>query len=105
MPNERGRELQAGRPAEEKIQLPARDTRNIDKSHAKHAQDVQRGRELRQSHAREADHDRQSATGRWPSIAIIRGEQIEEMSTVRGQSGKAGSRRVSPFGWVVLRLD
>ena len=38
MPNERGRELQAGRPAEEKIQLPARDTRNIDKSHAKHAQ-------------------------------------------------------------------
>jgi len=63
---ERGRELQAGVAAEERIQLPARDTRNIDKTHAKHDQDVQRGRLLRQSRGRDDDHDhdREPATGR-----------------------------------------
>jgi len=50
---ERGRELQAGLEAEERIQLPARDTRNIDKTHTKHDQDVQRGRELRQGRSRD----------------------------------------------------
>ena len=47
---ERGRELHAGVAAEESIQLPARDTRNIDKAKAKHDEDVQRGRKLRESH-------------------------------------------------------
>lgn len=47
---ERGRELQAGIAAEETIQLPARDTRNIDKAETKHADDVQRGRDLRKGH-------------------------------------------------------
>ena len=42
---ERGRELQAGIPAEETIQLPPRDTRKIDKAEAKEAEDVARGRE------------------------------------------------------------
>jgi membrane protein len=50
---ERGRELQAGVAAEEKVQLPARDTRNIDKAKIGHDQDVQRGRELRQNHGRD----------------------------------------------------
>ena len=44
---ERGRELQAGMPAEEELQLPARDTRNIEKSERKEEQDIERGRELR----------------------------------------------------------
>ncbi|MDQ1538942.1 MAG: rane protein [Actinomycetota bacterium] len=44
---ERGRELQAGIAAEESIQLPPRDTRNIDKTRTKFERDVQRGRELR----------------------------------------------------------
>ena len=44
---ERGRELQAGIAAEETIQLPPRDTRNIDKSRAKELDDVRRGRQLR----------------------------------------------------------
>jgi len=61
---ERGRELQAGVAAEERIQLPARDTRNIAKTHAKHDQDVQRGRQLRQSRGRDDDHDREPATSR-----------------------------------------
>jgi membrane protein len=44
---ERGRELQSGIAAEETIQLPPRDTRNIDKAKEKERKDVQRGRELR----------------------------------------------------------
>ena len=46
---ERGRELQAGISAEETIQLPARDMRNIKKARAKQDKDVQRGRRLRES--------------------------------------------------------
>jgi membrane protein len=46
---ERGRELQAGLPAEEIVQLPPRDTRNIEKADEKQAEDVRRGRELRAS--------------------------------------------------------
>jgi membrane protein len=44
---ERGRELQSGMAAEETIQLPPRDTRNIDKARAKQLDDVRRGRQLR----------------------------------------------------------
>jgi membrane protein len=44
---ERGRELQSGLPAEEQIQLPARDTRNIEKAEAKEREDVERGRRIR----------------------------------------------------------
>ena len=44
---ERGRELQAGIPAEKDLQLPARDTRNIEKAEKKEAEDIERGRELR----------------------------------------------------------
>jgi membrane protein len=47
---ERGRQLQAGLPAEETIQLPARDTRNIDKAAAKDDKDIERGRRLRTGH-------------------------------------------------------
>ncbi|MEO5711648.1 MAG: YihY/virulence factor BrkB family protein [Nocardioidaceae bacterium] len=46
---ERGRELQAGLPAEETVQLAPRDTRNIDKADEKQAEDVRRARELRAS--------------------------------------------------------
>ncbi len=52
---ERGRELQAGMPAEEEIQLPPRDTRNIDKAEAKERQDVLRGRRLRETAGRDSD--------------------------------------------------
>lgn len=44
---ERARELQSGLPAEEELQLPARDTRGTDKADAKRAEDVERGRRLR----------------------------------------------------------
>ena len=52
---ERGRELQAGLPAEETVQLPPRDTRNIEKADKKQAKDVQRGRELRESRGEPAE--------------------------------------------------
>lgn len=46
---ERGRELQAGLPAEEEIQLPPRDTRQIDKAAEKRQKDIDIGRRLRRS--------------------------------------------------------
>lgn len=49
---ERGRELQAGIPAEEELQLPARDTKASDKKARKYAEDVERGRNLRKSAGR-----------------------------------------------------
>ena len=50
---ERGRELQAGLPAEETIQLPARDTRKSDKAQAKERDDIERGRRLRATRGEE----------------------------------------------------
>jgi membrane protein len=47
---ERGRELQAGLPAEQTIQLPARDTRKSDKAAEKDRADVARGRRIRLTH-------------------------------------------------------
>ncbi|MGI8646173.1 MAG: YihY/virulence factor BrkB family protein [Nocardioides sp.] len=45
---ERGRQLQAGMPAEEELQLPARDTRNIKKAQKKEAKDIALGRRIRE---------------------------------------------------------
>lgn len=59
---ERGRELQAGMPAEEDLQLPARDTRNIEKAEKKDAEDVEKGRDLRLSAARENGSDNTTST-------------------------------------------
>jgi hypothetical protein len=44
---ERGRELQAWLAAEEELQLPARDTRNIEKAREKELEDIERGRQIR----------------------------------------------------------
>lgn len=55
---ERTRELQAGIAAEETIQLPPRDDRNIEKAEAKHADDVARGRRLRRTRGSSQDPDR-----------------------------------------------
>jgi membrane protein len=46
---ERGRQLQAGLEAERELQLPPRDTRAIDKKAANDRQDIEQGRELRQT--------------------------------------------------------
>jgi membrane protein len=48
---ERGRELQAGLPAERSIQLGPRDTRNIEKAEAKEAEEVEQGRRLKEAAA------------------------------------------------------
>jgi membrane protein len=44
---ERGRQLQAGIAAEEELQLPARDTRNIKKARRKRDKDIALGRQIR----------------------------------------------------------
>ncbi|NDL58011.1 YihY/virulence factor BrkB family protein [Phytoactinopolyspora mesophila] len=52
MERERVRELRAGIPAEERLQLPPRDTRKSDKTAAKAAQDAQSAREFREHQGR-----------------------------------------------------
>jgi membrane protein len=47
---ERGRELQAGMPAERDLQLPPKDSRGVKRSEASEEEDVERGRLLRQTH-------------------------------------------------------
>ena len=54
---ERGRELQAGMPAEQVIQLPARDTRKSDKAAEKERSDIARGRRIRLTHGQGQDED------------------------------------------------
>jgi membrane protein len=54
---ERGRELQAGIPAEENIQLPPRDTRASDKKEKQEAEDVEKARALRLSSGEHDDMD------------------------------------------------
>ncbi|WP_263998856.1 YihY/virulence factor BrkB family protein [Mycobacterium yunnanensis] len=49
---ERGRQLQAGLPAERDLQLPARDTRLVDKNESKERDDLRRGEQLRASRGR-----------------------------------------------------
>ncbi len=46
---ERGRELQAGLPAEEDLQLPSRDTKASDKKERKSQEDIERARNLRKT--------------------------------------------------------
>ncbi|KTR81707.1 YihY/virulence factor BrkB family protein [Leucobacter chromiiresistens] len=55
---ERGRELQAGMPAEDRIQLPPRDTRKSDKAAQKEQEDIAEGRRIR-----ERNSDDGAATG------------------------------------------
>jgi membrane protein len=60
---ERGRELQAGIAAEEELQLPARDTRNIKKARKKRDKDVALGRKIRrQAAARNGTSDREQSS-------------------------------------------
>jgi membrane protein len=54
---ERGRQLEAGIPAEEELQLPARDTRNIRKAEEKEAEDIAKGRRIREQNETTSPHD------------------------------------------------
>lgn len=59
---ERGRQLQAGIAAEEELQLPARDTRNIEKADKKREKDTELGRKIRtQAAANESSNREQSS--------------------------------------------
>jgi membrane protein len=58
---ERGRQLQAGIPAESELQLPARDTRGIRKARKKEQKDIERGRRIR-DRAGDASTDEQDTS-------------------------------------------
>jgi len=49
---ERGRQLQAGIPAERELQLPPRDTAKIEKKREKEEKDVAEGRRIREEHGK-----------------------------------------------------
>jgi membrane protein len=59
---ERGRELQAGLPAEKSLQLPLRDDRNIKKSKRKRREEIEDAREIRRDNGG-SDEPRTSAFG------------------------------------------
>jgi membrane protein len=63
---ERGRELEAGLPAERSLQLPPRDTTKIEKDEKKQAKDIEKGREIREQHARAAAQDTSNGDGKAP---------------------------------------
>ena len=55
---ERGRELQAGLPAEETIQLPPRDSRQLKKAEKKRRKDIEKGRAIRLEHGPDDEDER-----------------------------------------------
>jgi membrane protein len=57
---ERGRELQAGIPAEEELQLPPRDESGIEKARRKEEKDAERGRAIRETVAAGSGGDRKT---------------------------------------------
>ena len=54
---ERGRELQAGIEAEERIQLPPRDTRRMEKAEEQEQKDIELGRRIRLEHQEDASEE------------------------------------------------
>lgn len=52
---ERGRQLQAGIPAERELKLPPRDTAKIEKAREKEEKDVAEGRRIRQEHGKDSE--------------------------------------------------
>ena len=60
---ERGRQLQGGIAAEETLQLPPRDTRASDKQDRKHQEDVDRGRTIRLTSAKDDGTDDHTRSG------------------------------------------
>jgi membrane protein len=66
---ERGRQLQAGIAAEEELQLPARDTRGIQKARKKEQKDIARGRAIRVL----AEEDQESSTADHDDLASTTG--------------------------------
>jgi membrane protein len=57
---ERGRELQEGIAAEESLQLPPRDTRNIEKTEQQEREEIEAGRQLRETAGASSDPDKES---------------------------------------------
>jgi membrane protein len=84
---ERGRELQAGIPAEEELQLPARDTRNIEKAREKEQKDIEMGRSIRE----QADPDGEVAAQYGDSGAGTTGIPGQTSGQTPGQTDGAGS--------------
>lgn len=84
---ERGRELQAGLPAEEALQLPPRDSRKSDKNAAKEAADVRRGKALRVSRGRRDSN----STSIENSLSIDNSQSIDERRSTTTEKASEGN--------------
>ncbi len=92
---ERGRELQAGMAAEEELQLPARDTRNIEKAREKELEDIELGRRIRE--AADADPDTSTvAEGDGDGDTSATPDAPEQSSTEDADPSDAAVRRQEP---------
>ncbi len=88
---ERGRELQAGIPAEKEVQLPPRDTTASDKKKAKEEEDIKRGVALRRSAGKTDDSSAaDDAAGHGDDQ---RGQGEEDAATGDGSAHRGGSTR------------
>ncbi|KOS56012.1 YhjD/YihY/BrkB family envelope integrity protein [Rhodococcus rhodochrous] len=88
---ERGRQLQAGIEAEETLQLPPRDTRNIEKNEEKRQEDIERGRELRLAHTVSGRESADDAEGDRPAPEVARPPEV-------ARHGKDSTMTASPGG-------
>lgn len=86
---ERGRQLQAGIEAEETLQLPPRDTRNIEKNEEKRQEDIERGRELRLAHAASGREGADDAEGDRPAPDVARHGKDSTMTASPGGTHSA----------------
>ena len=91
---ERGRQLQAGIPAEHELQLPPRDTRVIDKTDAKDARDIEQGRQLRRSRGQHRPHPPTTA----PTLTRERDDR-------RGMDPAVRPRGLAPTGMEAAAVD
>ncbi len=98
---ERGRQLQGGIEAEEKLQLPPRDTRVSDKNADKYAEAVEQGRRLRESHNRSQQVQRPT-TQSDPKHATPEGEKMSEHTRDPGPGRSATKAAVSDLSTVEL---
>ena len=90
---ERGRQLQAGMPAEEELQLPARDTRNIKKAQKQEKKDIALGRRIREESGKvwpppdDRGHEHDGTAGTDPA---------EPTTTTDATAGATGKHKETP---------
>lgn len=92
---ERDRQLQAGIAAEETIQLPPRDTRNIDKAEDKERSDIEDGRAIREdAESHSSGHSAPAASrSSYVGQSVLEGRQLVTRSAAAPRMPSAAAPR------------